>query len=198
MSGFGWVALGVDDSLTSPVCDSTGATPPGTATDPITNAKPCPEVGGKAVWNSDTALCISGSAPEVQTPAGATAPDYTSYWGLQIGVNSTDPAGDVIATTYSTITFNFDGLPTPAGCVIRAEIHKKGDDPGTTYCATATSGTPIPLSTFSKTCWDGLAGSFITDGGPANIDKVGLQVSGDISNTYTVTDLCLHSIAFGK
>jgi len=188
MTGYGWVALGSQDSLTSPTCDASGAG--GLSSQPITTANPCPEVGGKAVWSSDNALCITGSVPIVVNA------DYTDNWGLQIGVNSSTTAGGVIGKTYTNITMNFDGLPTPAGAVMRAEIHKLGDDAGTTYCATAISGTAMPIASFSKTCWDGNPGSFGADGGPAAIDKIGLQVSADINNAYTVTNLCLHSIVF--
>jgi hypothetical protein len=190
MSGYGWVALGAQDSLSSPVCDATGATPAGGATDEITTAKPCPEVGGKTKWSSDTALCISGKVPIVVND------DYTNNWGAQIGVNTSDPAGDVITKTYSSVTFNYENAPV--GVVMRAEIHKKGDDPGTTYCATATPGKALLFSTFSKTCWDGKPANctFVADGGPAGIDKVGLQVSADTNSAYTLTDLCLKSIEF--
>lgn len=190
MTGYGWVALGALDSLTSPVCDATGATPAGTASQTITKDNACPEVGGKTVWSTDSALCITGSAPMV------IGTDYTSSWGMQIGVNSTDPNGGVIPKTYSTVTFTFDGLPTPAGCVIRAEIHKKGDPADTTYCATAISGKALKIADFSTSCWDGLPGTFGADGGPANIDKIGLQVSGDTNASYTISNMCLHSIAF--
>lgn len=189
MTGYGWVALGRDDTVSSPVCDATGATPPGTATDTITKDKPCPEVGGKAVWSSDNALCISGTVPIV------VGGDYTNNWGFQIGVNSSTTAGGVIPKAYNTITFNFDGLPVPAGAVIRAELHKLGDSAEVTYCATATTGTALPIATFSKTCWDGAPGDFGAAGAAA-IDKVGLQVSADTANAYTVTNLCLHTIAF--
>jgi hypothetical protein len=197
MSGYGWVALGAQDSLSSPVCDASGATPPGGTADLITKANPCPSAGGKAVWSSDTALCITGSAPKVMPSAAFPNGDYDAAWGLQIGVNSSEPPGTTLGKTYSTITLNFTGLPTPAGAVMRAEIHRLGDPDATTYCATTTSGTPITLTTFNTACWDN-TGTALKATDVPNIDKIGLQVSADLSNTYTVTNLCLTSIAFGN
>jgi hypothetical protein len=80
---------------------------------------------------------------------------------------------------------------------MRAEIHRLGDPDATTYCATTTSGTPITLTTFNTACWDN-TGTALKATDLPNIDKIGLQVSADTSNSYTVTNLCLTSIAFGN
>jgi hypothetical protein len=224
MTGLGYVELGLQDTITSPLCAEDPNNP--TVTRPITApdlnecetaGKTCPTTG-QTVWNSTSALCISGTTPKITTPAGATSPDYKSDWGLQIGVNTSDPPADTsgnghtLGTNYSTVALTINpSAVTPANPAIRAFVHLVSqactDDP---YCFTVPalppSGVPVPmnLTDFNTECWAGYRCGTdpnciqlkATD--IPNIDKVGVQISSDIGNLYTVNNFCLQQIAFGK
>jgi hypothetical protein len=198
MTGYGWIALGSLDSVSSPVCapDATDTT----KTQPITKANACPTTGSTVWSNPDKGLCISGDVPAL-----AATPDYTANWGVQIGVNANETEGGTIAKSYSTIALSFAGTPSMG---LRAEIHIKGQDPGTTYCADAiVSGKDIKLSDFNTTCWGGTDCKLIPTeptckqllasdlASPLGIDKVGIQVSSTGSD-IPVKDLCLTGIQF--
>ena len=101
MTGYAYIALGLQNSETSPLCEETPDDPndpnnpyrflrPITAPDPNTCDKvgaTCPTTG-RTVWNSSSALCITGTIPIIQNG------DYTSDWGLQIATNSSSPPAD--------------------------------------------------------------------------------------------------------
>lgn len=189
LDGYAWVALGVEDTVTSPTCDdsSTG----GASNTPITSSSPCMNA---TTWASSNALCISGAIPVV------IGGDYTDNWGVQIGVNSSDPpatsAGHgTLGMSFSKVTFNLTGTVTPTNTGIRGEIHRVGDPDSTSYCATIRSGTTVMLTAFNTACWDG-NGTSLTASDVPNIDKVGVQVSSDTSNSYTVSNFCLAQISF--
>jgi hypothetical protein len=188
MGGYGWIALGAADKATSPKCDNT--TNGGAADEEITKDKPCPESGGKTVWSSSTALCISGSIPVV------TNDDYAGNWGVQIGWNASDPVGSKLDKTYSKVAFTFNAAAvTPANTAIRGQIHRTGDNAETTYCATLQSGTAVTLTAFNTKCWDGSGTSLTADDVP-NIDKMGIQISSDTKNAYEIKDFCLDKVVF--
>lgn len=184
MTGWGWVSLGLQDTLTDPTCD--------TDNHAITNANACTTTTN---WNATDALCITGNIPAL--PATPLQSDYDNNWGVQIGVNTSEPPGITLGQSYASITITVTGQPSSG---LRAELHIKGDPAGTTYCANMTSGKSIQLSTFNKQCWNvgtaqydssqDLAASSIQ-----NIDKVGIQVS-STQNQISVSNLCLTSIAF--
>ena len=130
--------------------------------------------------------------------------DYTDNWGLQIAVNvfdppATDAGSGTLGKTYTHMTFTATGTitPTPGNTNIRAIIHlvSQGcnDNP---YCAILqASGTPMTLTSFNTACWDG-SGTMLKASDIPNIDKVGIQISSDTGNAYTVTDYCLLGIQF--
>jgi hypothetical protein len=183
MAGYGWVALGILDSISDPVCD-TGA---------ITKEKPCTT---QTKWNASDAVCISGKIPAL--PASPVQKDYDDNWGLQIGVNSAEPPADkggaTLNKTYKTITFNVSGSPTTG---LRGELHRKGDDEKVTYCATFKSGEKVTLTAFNTKCWGDATTVLLTEADIPNIDKVGIQVSSG-SSAIDVTNLCLKSVEFGN
>jgi len=191
MTGYGYIALGKLDSASSPKCDNTANG--GTATEAITTDKPCPEQGGKSVWDTPTAgLCISGSIPIV------TGADYTNNWGLQIGCNVSDPAGSTLGNSYSKITFNYnESGSSPKNPAMRGEIHVKGDAVDKTYCATVPAGVATSLIAFNTKCWDSTGDGLTADMVP-NIDKIGLQISADDKSKYDVSALCWSGITFAK
>jgi hypothetical protein len=203
LSGYGWIAMGQFDSASQPKCDSTGATPPGTASDPITKAAPCPSVGGKTVWNTpNQGLCITGSVPVVGTTAGVTGPDYTGYWGLEVGANTDTSGGTVDISGYTSVAFSYNDSaisPAPTG-LIRGEIHVKGHVPtDESYCAVLKgSGQGTLLTSFNTQCWTGGAGIALTPADMKNIDQMGVQISSDTTNSYTVSNFCWSGVTFTK
>lgn len=197
MTGYAYVALGPQDGISDPVCNPTATA--GASTQTITNATPCPTTG-QTVWNSSTALCISGTIPKVLPDTAFPTGDYTANWGLQIGVNTSNPPGTTLGTSYSTIALNINpSAVTPANTAIRAVIHLVSmATTANPYCATiTTSGAPIPLTSFNTACWDN-TGTALTAADVPSIDKVGVQISSDLTNAYTVSGFCLNSIVFGK
>ena len=186
MTGYGWAAPGSADSISSPTCGA-GTT--------ITAAVPCLSQTnwGTTYPGYPNALCVSGSIPST-----ATSPDTSANWGIQVGVNASDPDSSSIGRPFTTVAVNASGVPTGD---VRIEIHRSGDDPGTTYCASWTNGaTPVPLTSFNTACWDltGTRGTKLTAADVPNIDKVGLQVSPSKTTAITLTNLCLRSITFGN
>lgn len=177
--GWGWVALGKLDTITDPTCD--------TAKAPITKDAPCTTTTN---WSSNNGLCMSGSIPAL--PASPVQQDYDDNWGIQIGVNSSEPPGTTIGlASAASVTFSVTGTPTSG---LRAMLHRKGDADDVTYCANMTSGVKISITAFNTKCWDS-SGTSLTVADLANLDKAGVQVSSS-SSAITVTNLCLNSVVF--
>ena len=176
MTGYGWVALGSLDSLSDPKC--------GTAA--FTSTTNC----AAATWSTTTSLCITGVVPAL----GAT-PDYTNNWGVSVGVNSTDPAGTGLGQPLTSVAITVTGSPTSG---LRAMMHRKGDPDATSYCAALTSGTAMPLTSFTTTCYTPTTpGTALTAADVPNIDKISVQVSSGTA-AVTVANLCITGITFAK
>jgi hypothetical protein len=201
MSGYGWIAMGQFNSASEPVCDNTANG--GTASDAITKATPCPSTGGKTVWTTpDAGLCITGSVPKVGTTTGVTGPDYTGYWGLELGANSDTSSGTIDISGYTSVSFSYNDSaisPAPTG-LIRGEIHVKGHTPSDeSYCAVLKgSGQGALLTSFNTQCWQGGAGVALTAADMKNIDQMGLQISSDTTNDYKVSGFCWSGVSFTK
>lgn len=180
-TGYGWVALGRDDNLTSPVCD-TGM--------PITMDKPC---ATSTVWSKPDALCMSGLIPAL--PASPTQIGYDNNWGVDVGVNTREPS-DAIGDSlegYTTISFTISGSPSSG---LRAILHRKSDPAGTTYCMDSIkSDTPIRFTKFNTRCWGDASTVYLTEADLPMIDKVGVRVSSTTS-AIAVTNLCLSRLTF--
>jgi hypothetical protein len=182
MGGWGWVALGAQDTLTDPTCD--------TDKHAITSANACTTTTN---WNSSDGLCISGTIPAL--PAKPFQSDYDNNWGIQIGVNTSEPPGTTLGKDYASVAITVTGKPTSG---LRAELHVKGEPAGQTYCADMTSGQAIQLASFNQACWDGAAADpakSLSKDNIKNIDKVGVQVSSTQSE-IKVENLCLVGIFF--
>ena len=178
MIGYGWVSLGSADTISSPTCG---------ATTPITNAALCLS---STVWNASDALCLTGYVPALST----SAPDYVGNWGVQVGVNASEPAA-AIGVSHKTITLDVTGAPQTN---LRALLHRFGDLE-TTYCYLMTPGVPIPLTSFNTKCWEQpSSGVAFTDADAAKIDRVSVQVSSTTAGAITVSNLCLNGIVFGN
>jgi hypothetical protein len=177
MTGYGWVTLGSADTVTSPTC--------GPANAPITGTAPCTT---QTNWNQANALCVSGSIPAL--PPAPTPADYAANWGIQVGVNASEPNA-AIGQSFSAVGLAISGTPNVG---LRIELHRAGDPVGTTYCALWTSSDPVPLTSFNTECWDN-GGLYLAAADVSNLDKVGLQVTSGPA-AITVTDLCIESIVF--
>jgi hypothetical protein len=183
-TGYGWVALGKDDSITDPTCD--------TAKKAITKDAPCDTTTN---WkeSGNGKLCISGKVPALGSP-----PDYTANWGVQIGVNAQEPSDAIgsAMSAYKTVTFTISGSPSSG---LRAMFHRKGDDSATTtYCMDSIkSGKAYDLVKFNTKCWGESTTVYLTTDDLPKIDIVGIQVSSTTAE-IPVTDLCLEKVEFGK
>lgn len=180
MTGYGFVALGALDFVTSPTC--------GTALTPITKATPC---AADPNWSSTTALCVTGSIPAL--PTVPVASDYTNNWGLSVGLNATDPAGTGLGQAFTTVAITTTGTPATG---LRAVVHRKGDAVDVGYCAMMTSGTAIAFTSFNTECYNTpVSGTALTAADVANIDQISVQVSSGAA-AITVTNLCITGITF--
>ena len=185
MTGWGWVALGTLDTITDPTCDTAKAA--------ITKATACTTTTN---WNAPDALCINANIPAL--PSSPVQKDYDENWGVMVGLNSSDPpadkGGSTLGQTFDSITFNLSGSPITG---LRGEIHIKGDDDNTVYCANIVSGRAVVLTDFNTKCWGDTTTVKLTSDKITNIDKVGVQVSSG-SAAITVASLCLKSVSFGN
>lgn len=186
MTGWGWVSLGIEDKLTDPTCD--------TDKREIHNRDTSGPCTTTTNWNAKDALCMTGNIPAL--PKEPYKSDYNNNWGIQIGVNTSEPPGTTLGKDYTSIALTFTGEPSTGN---RAELHVKGDEAGVTYCADTKSGKEIKLTSFNQACWDGAnadpAKALKTEMIP-NIDKVGIQVSSVSEKEIKVENLCLMGIQF--
>lgn len=178
MIGYGWVSLGSKDTITDPTCGA------GTA---ITSATAC----ATTTWSTTDSLCVTGSIPAL--PATPTDSDYTTNWGLSVGLNATDPAGSGIGQAFSSVAIDVTGSPTTG---LRAQVHVKGDPDGTSYCYSYTTGA-LPLAKFAQDCYNTAPTKLIAAASIPNIDKVMIQVSSGTA-AITVAKLCITKITFSK
>ena len=177
MTGYGWVALGKDDTVTDPKC----------GTSAITSTTQC----AATTWSTTDSLCMSGSIPAL--PASPTSADYSNNWGIMLGINATDPEGGGLGQSFSSVTITVTGSPTSG---LRAKVHKKGG-PSDGYCAPYTSGA-IPFTSFTTECWNTTSpGTAITAADVPNIDQIGIQVPSS-QTAITVSNLCITGITFAK
>jgi len=179
MTGYGWVSLGSADTLTDPKC----------GTEVITSVTAC----ASTTWSTTESLCISGSIPAL--PANPAQTDYDTNWGISVGVNATEPAGSGIGQTFSTVAITVTGLP--ASATVRAQIHKKGDVDGTSYCIALSSGSPLTLTKFATDCYNTSPTKTFAATDIPSIDKVSVQVVSG-SAAVAVSNLCITKIEFAK
>lgn len=185
MTGFGWVALGSEDTVTAPTC--------GPSHDPITSSAAC---ASTVNWSPSDRLCVSGFVPAL--PANPEASDYANNWGIQVGVDATNPVGGGLGQSYANLTIDMTGIPAAAGPSLRAVVHRRGDPASTTYCAPVTSGVAIPFTGFSTLCFVlGGGGSIMTAADVPSIDSIGVQISSE-STAVTVSDFCITGIKLGN
>jgi hypothetical protein len=180
MTGFGWIALGALDTVTSPTCNS----PAGN----ITNATPCDYTN----WSSPSAYCMTGYIPAV--PSGASSTDYSNNWGIEIGINATPIAGGILGQSFTSMSLTVGAAAALSG--LRVSVHRKGDGDTVSYCATLTSGAAIPFTSLNTACWDS-TGSYFPSADVPNIDKIMVSVPSS-STPITVNNLCVTGITFTR
>ena len=169
MTGWAFVAMGLTDTVSVPTC--------GTAAAAITSAASCSTTTN---WPA-AGVCVTGSVPPNPTP-------YTS-WGINVGVSSTDPAGSGLGQAFAKVAIAATGAP--AGATFRYIISVGTKD----YCAVATVGTAVTLSTFNTLCYDSPPDGTAYAGTGSDITGVQLQVVPGTA-AITVTNLCLTGITF--
>jgi len=183
MTGYGWIAMGtMGDTATDPTCSGTTISATAACNDP-TGVK-------TTTWNSTSALCITGNIEAL--PATPTQTDYSSNWGLEVGVNAGSDATQTLGKTFSSINVAVSGSPTSS---LRVDIGIKGGDDNKPYCASWTQGA-INLTTFNTECWGPTATAvYLTATDVPNITKVMIQVPSSAMAT-PVTNLCMTGITF--
>jgi hypothetical protein len=181
MTGYGWVAVGGQATVSDPSCGYL----------PITQSTHCLTA---TIWNRPDALCITAEIPA--SPATSSPLDSGNSWGVQVGVNATneEPVGTLgsSASGFASATFDLTGSPRSN---LRALLHVQGDPEDTFYCADIVSGVAVPLTAFNTACWNGSGVSLVADK-LHGIDKVAVQVSSGRA-AITVSNLCLTRITFG-
>jgi hypothetical protein len=173
LSGSGWVALGRNDSVTSPTCGG----------QPVTSDLMCPAF----TWATTLGLCVSGTIPAL--PWSPTQTDYDANWGIMVGTDVSEFPGCTLRGSYKTVRFEATGSPQSN---LRAVIHLFGDADKTVYCASLTSNTKLPFTAFNTSCWDD-GGTQLTLDDVPDIDKVGIQIPSG-QDEIQVSSFCLHAI----
>lgn len=176
MAGRGWVALGAQDAITDPTCGGTA----------IISSTACSSIS----WSTTDSLCISGTIP--MFPASPTISDFTNNWGVQLGLDATDPPGGTISRPFGGIAVSLSGSPTTG---LRAVIHKKGDPSSTSYCYPYTPGV-MPLAKFAQDCWAPTPSNFFV-GNASDIDSVAIMLSSGTA-AITINKLCITGITLSK
>jgi hypothetical protein len=180
MTGFGWIALGQQDLVSDPTCNS----PVG----PITSGTTC----DYTAWSSPTAYCMTGSLPAL--PLNASQTESKMNWGIQIGINAAPAAGGILSQSFSGLTILVTGTPQTG---LRAVVHRTGDAEDQTYCAPLSPGIPILFSSFKSQCWGGTSTVYLSAADVPRIDQIGVQV---VSDTVPVSakNLCVTGITFSR
>jgi hypothetical protein len=188
LSGYGYVSLGVVDSVTSPTCNGMQIGGISPSMPPVTFNSTCRP--SAITWGTATGLCVSGAI------AGwSSNPSYVDYmidWGIMVGVATREPV-QAIGIAYSSITLTVSGSNSDA---LFAIVHLADDANNLTYCARMTSGKPVKLSSFNTECLFG-NGKSLCEKDLDRIDKVGVQVP-STQSPIALTDFCLTKIELAK
>ena len=182
LTGWPWVSFGAAQTITDPVCLGSGKPP--------TAATPCT---ASVKWNSATAACMAGNSPPVSDA------DRNASWGMGIGVGVKDTGGP-IGKMFSTISVSATGVPASAiaSKLWLVSVHRNNDPANVLYRAVDNGTGQAHALTSLNTAWSNPAkGLWFSAADAPNIDRIEVDV---ISSTeaFTVTDLCLHSVALDK
>jgi hypothetical protein len=173
MTGWGWIALGALDTVSTPTC-ADGS--------PVTSGTEC----SSYAWPTSAGLCMSGAVPAV------VGSDYADNWGILMSAGVSDPQGGPLGRSFQSILFNVSGRPQSD---LRGAVHRKGDPQDVNYCAAIVSGGAVMFTAFNTVCWGGGSGTPLTLADVPNLDWIGLQVVSGPS-AINVSNLCLTSLVF--
>jgi hypothetical protein len=173
MTGWGWVAFGEQDTVTSPTCGGRPIVAPGGC-----------DTGYD--WSPVGGLCVSGTVPVV------TNGDYASNWGILFAANCREPAGGSLGDSYQSVSLNLTGVMMNG---LRVVVHRRGDPDAVNYCASMTPGKAVQLTSLNTACWDN-TGTPLMQSDVPNLDWVGVQVPSSPSSAYKLSGLCLNAIIF--
>ena len=188
MSGYGYVSLGVVDSVTSPTCNGMQIGGLAPSTPPVTFNSTCRPSG--ITWGSATGLCVSGSIPGWSSHSSYI--NYMIDWGIMVGAAVREPV-QAIGVSYRSIALTVSGWDADS---LFAVVHLADDASNLTYCAWMRSVEAIDLSSFNTECFFKSGTSLAADD-VQRIDKVGVHVSSDQSE-ITLSDFCLTKVEFAK
>ena len=179
MTGYGWVALGTADAISSPPAGTAGGYHERLSLPHLHHL----ELRQRTLYY--------GLGSRLGTP-----PDYTGNWGVSVGVNATDSTtSGGLGQSFTSITIAVTGSPTSG---LRAMVHKKGDGMRPPTATPLTPGTAIPLTSFSTTSDTSASpGTAIAAADVPNIEKISVQVSSGTA-AITVSNLCITGITFAK
>ena len=184
LSGYGYVSLGVVDSITSPTCNGMQIGGLAPSDPPVTFNSTCRP--SAITWGSATGLCVSGTIPGWSSYSSHM--DSMIDWGIMVGVATRQPV-EAMGVSYGSITLTVSGWSSES---LLAVVHLADDANNLTYCASMTSGVAIKLRSFNTECFFG-SGRSLADNDVERIDKIGVQVPSSRS-VITLSDFCLTKI----
>lgn len=133
--------------------------------------------------------CFTGAdlCTTATVPASTAEPAY--YPGVIIGWNAAQAAGSTANGSWTATGTGLTPTFTTTGTGEVRVVLKSGTSE---YCATATSGSPIPWASFKVECWDATSVASFAAGMP--ISQVMLQLNAG-TTAQTAVDFCLGGIA---
>jgi hypothetical protein len=186
LTGYGYVSLGVVDSITSPTCNGMQIGGLAPSDPPVTFNSTCRP--SAITWGSATGLCVSGTIPGWSSYSSHM--DSMIDWGIMVGVATRQPV-QTMGVSYGSIALTVSGWNSES---VLAVVHLADDASNLTYCASMTSGVAIKLQSFNTECIFS-SGRGLADKDVERIDKIGVQVPSSRS-VITLSDFCLTKIEF--
>jgi hypothetical protein len=184
MNGFAWMNPAPKATVTDPTC----ASPAGA----ITNTTKCEFTN----WSTPNAYCFSGSMPALPDPPTKT--DFDENWGIQVGINATDPPVDGLGQSFTSMAVTVTGGALSSSTETRISLHRKGDPDTTAYCAPLISGSQTLFTSFNTACWSPNEGLYLKAADVQNIDHIVVQVLSRTAVITMIDNLCVTNITFVK
>lgn len=147
--------------------------------------------------SAGSAICVSGSASQVLTPAGATVPAYGQYWGGGVALNLADPGNMMPIQGWDRgpvtgFSFNITGDQIPVGAQLRFNVTLFGVA-GDPYCASGLSAGPntIRFSDLNQACYNTPPGGAVP--ATAQLQAIQWQVA-TVTDAATPFDFCIENL----
>jgi hypothetical protein len=147
-------------------------------------------------------LCLKGTVPAVPVPADGSHPPYSDYWGVDLGFDLNDVAGDggsvkspwLVPGGVVGFWFTLDGATIPA---LRFKATPTGKDPALEEdsCALVDGNAgrhEILFTDMYKQCWDGPQGTAPNDITNGLVD-MGFQIAAVTQGPIDV-DFCITAV----